>query len=402
MQRSHGNSRGGAVRAPPGTIYSPEALWRRQSVRPKPLPPLSARGPNDDPAFRDMPVSIEYEFDAHDPLWQKMKAIGSKELDFFLDLIDAGSIRACAAKVPLAVKTVRGRLGRLEDLLGNTLVLRRNDGLRLTDSGLQLMRYSREVRLSRERLQSGQTADETPRALRIAVTEGLGTFWLMPRLVEFHEANQDLRVELLCDMRRVDIEHGDYDIAIQLEAPAVPSTTHTRIGTLHVMPFAADRYLKSFGTPNSVDDWPEHRLVWQEADQVASTLLPFFIGQTNPDKLITITTNSSSAHFRAIATGGGIGLLPTYARAISRKVRPVDIKVHIRREIWCLINPRRVHKPEIALSIAWLKESFSGETYPWFHDRFVHPRDFEGSISSRDVINLFEGYIDGLDTAGDV
>ena len=37
--------------------------------------------------------------------------------------------------------------------------------------------------------------------VRLAVTEGLGTFWLAPRLVEFQRANPKLMVHLNCAMK---------------------------------------------------------------------------------------------------------------------------------------------------------------------------------------------------------
>ena len=103
----------------------------------------------------------------------------------------------------------------------------------------------------------------------------------------------------------------------------------------------------------------------------------------------------------AIATGGGIGILPTYARAISRRVRPLDLPVRLRREILCVVNPARTSSPGVQLALTWLGSCFAGDIYPWFRDEFVHPKDFEREISMRSVMGLFEGVIDGMDTEDD-
>jgi DNA-binding transcriptional LysR family regulator len=330
-------------------------------------------------------------------VYEKLDRVDWRDLELFLDVAEAGSIRAGALKARHAISTVRKRLARIEDSLGELIARREPNGLLLTDTGIVLLRIAREMRRSREMVTSEGEFCGDRNVLRIAVTEGLGTYWLMPRLVEFQEANSDLQVELICDMQRVDIIGGDFDIAVQLEATAETRALSLRIGTLHLMPFASDRYLRTAGTPKSVDDWPNHRLVWQEADQVASHLLPYFVGTAAPGKLIGITTNSSSAHFRAIATGGGIGILPTYARAVSRRVRPIDIGIQLKREILCVINPAKANLSEVTRAVAWLRDAFCGETYPWFRDEFVHPRDFEEAISKKNVISLFEGFIDGLE-----
>ncbi|EPR11048.1 hypothetical protein M527_04855 [Sphingobium indicum IP26] len=327
----------------------------------------------------------------------RLRRIDWQDLELFLDVAEAGSLRAGAAKTGHAVGTIRRRLARIEDKLGDIIAHRDPAGLQLTSSGDRLLNVAREMRRSRQFLEQEQTATGTRGCVRIAVTEGLGTYWVMPRLVDFQNANPEIDVVLHCDMQRSDVAGGECDIAIQLEHPSEGHMTICRrLGCLHLMPFASERYLSDAGIPRSVDDWPRHRLVWQEADQVASHLLPYFLGTTDIDGLIGIRTNSSSAHFRAIASGGGIGILPTYARAVSRRVKPLDINLQLRREILCVINPAREAVPEVRLALAWLQQCFSGELYPWFRDQFVHPSDFEDILSSQKVISLFEGFIDAL------
>lgn len=332
---------------------------------------------------------------------EKLSRIDWTELELFLDVIEAGSVRSGAARTGHAVGTIRRRLQRIEDKLGEVIARRDPAGLQLSPVGEKLLRIAREMRLSRQSSQSGPVPGDARERIRIAVTEGLGTYWLMPRLVEFQRANPGLDVDLHCDMQRSDVAGGESDVAVQLVPPADGTAIVRTIGCLHLMPFAAESYLQSAGVPTSVDDWPNHRLVWQEADQVATHLLPFFIGTANAPGLIGIRTNSSSAHFRAISTGGGIGILPTYARAISRRVRPLDLQVRLRREILCVVNPARANSPGVQLALTWLGSCFAGDIYPWFRDEFVHPRDFEKEISMRSVMGLFEGFIDGMDADAD-
>jgi len=330
-------------------------------------------------------------------LQDKLKTIDWTDLELFLDVVEAGSLRSGASKTGHAVGTIRRRLHRIEDKLGETIGRRDPAGLQLSPVGEKLLEVARNMRRSRQSSESSPFAADTRERIRIAVTEGIGSYWLMPRLVEFQLANPSLHVDLHCDMRRSDVAGGERDIAVQLEPPAEGTAITRTIGCLHLMPFASERYLRTAGVPTSVDDWPNHRLVWQEADQVATHLLPFFIGTSDAPGLIGIRTNSSSAHFRATSSGGGIGILPTYARALSRRVRPLDLQVRLRREILCVVNPARISSPGVQLAIAWLERCFAGDLYPWFRDEFVHPRDFEEAISSRSVIGLFEGFIDGID-----
>lgn len=330
-------------------------------------------------------------------LRDKLNRLDWSELEFFLTLAEAGSLRSDNKKTGHSINTIRTRLARIEDKLGTAVLTRTERGLKLTTTGKHVVKIAREMRLVRDKLQGGTAPGQGRERIRLAATEGLGTYWLMPRLVEFQDLHPELEITLHCDMKLSDVASGESDIAVQLEKPADGAAYVTRIGTRHLMPFAADSYLRAAGTPRSVDEWPNHRLVWQEADQVASHLLPFILGSSDREEMIGIRTNSSSAHFRAIASGGGIGILPTYARAISRRVRPLDVGVHLRREILCVTNGARASSPGVQLTADWLAESFAGDPYPWFRDEFIHPRDFEETISSKNVISLFEGFIDAMD-----
>lgn len=343
------------------------------------------------------PVKIKGQSDKDiSPFAERLKTVEWRDLKLFLEVAEAGSLRAGAIASRHTVATVRRRLGRIEDKLGGPLVDRTPTGLQLTPGGKRLILIAREMR----RLQQCEEVAEPQQhreRVRIAVTEGLGTYWLMPRLVEFQSRHPELEIMLHCDMQRSDVAGGACDVAIQLEPPQNWQMVSERLGTLHLMPFASDHYLRQAGTPKSIDEWPSHRLVWQEADQVASHLLPYIVGTSEAEETIALRTNSSSAHFRAIASGGGIGILPTYARAVSRRVRPLEVGIHLRREIFCVTDPHRHGNKGVQSVLAWLRASFDGQSFPWFADAFINPREFEMAISSPNVISMFEGFIDAHD-----
>src|SRR6476661_678995 len=104
--------------------------------------------------------------------------------------------------------------------------------------------------------------------VRIAVTEGLGTFWLAPRLVEFQRVYSGLLVDLKCEMRSADILRLEADVAVQLENPNKPDLKRVKIGRLHVMPFVSPSYVEIYGMPKDMDDLRKnHRVVIQDAEQ---------------------------------------------------------------------------------------------------------------------------------------
>ncbi|MFM9977688.1 MAG: LysR family transcriptional regulator [Sphingomonadaceae bacterium] len=311
-----------------------------------------------------------------------------------LILSEAGSFRSAATCAGVSLNTIRSKIERLERQLGGPLVKRSVEGVTLTQDGHELVSIARQMRAlgkSAERIQANARGVRASR-VRVTITEGLGTFWLVPHLVDFRADNPEIHVDLNCEMRPPDVMFRDVDIAIQLERPTNPDLIVQKIGTLHLMPFAAESYLARYGTPASVDDARAHKLVWQEADQVASDLLPLFIDAEAIDGIIAVTTNTSSAHFWAISKGAGLGFLPTYIRMVSRSTQPIDIGVRLRRDIFLVYHPDAARFPEVGTVLKWVRDAFDRTKYPWFADDFVHPRDFKTGFGDPVVVNLFEGF----------
>jgi DNA-binding transcriptional LysR family regulator len=316
-------------------------------------------------------------------------------LRLLLVLAETGSFRSAAIAAGISLNTIRSKIDRLERQFGTALLRRSVEGARLTQEGHELVAIARQMAAlgnSASRVQRAG-AERPHSTVKITVTEGLGTFWLVPRLVEFRAAHPGVKVEINCDMTTPDVLFRDVDIAVQLTKPTSPDLIVKRIGTMHLMPFAADSYLREYGTPASVADAANHQLVWQQADQVATDALPLFVDSGLAESMIAVQTNTSSAHYWAVAKGAGIGFLPTYARALSRSTRPLDIGVQLRRDIYVVHHPDAVRFPEVREALDWLTASFDKTKFPWFADEFIHPDEFEQRFTDSVVVNLFEGFI---------
>ncbi len=91
--------------------------------------------------------------------------------------------------------------------------------------------------------------------VKISATEGTGTFWLIPRLVEIQRAYPGLLIDFNCTMNPADVSNLEADVSVQLRRPSSPDLKITRLGRLHTMPFAAQSYIDLFGLPKSVEKW---------------------------------------------------------------------------------------------------------------------------------------------------
>lgn len=314
----------------------------------------------------------------------------------FLEVVRCGSFRAAAERLGQSINSVRRRISEFEHEIGATLFTRDVLGTRLTDEGAQVVdAVERMEAASFDILRSAKLAAPTIAGeVRVAVTEGIGTFWLAPRLVEFQRAFPNILVDLHCAMRSADVLRHEADVAIQLVRPSALDVKAVKIGRLHVMWYASPSYIELWGKPTTYQELVKHRIVMQFSDQTAAKEIfdTWFPGLRQQD-LLVMRTNVSSANYWAIAKGGGIGLLPTYASAIGARVEPLDIDgMHRPFDIWLSYHPDAGRIPRVRKMIDWIVASFSASQFPWFSDTFVHPSELSELFKGGPLVNMFEGF----------
>ncbi|HMJ41471.1 MAG TPA: LysR family transcriptional regulator [Pseudolabrys sp.] len=313
----------------------------------------------------------------------------------FLEVVRCGSFRSAAERLELSINVVRRRIDDFERQIGATLFTRDVHGTRLTDEGaLVVSAVERMEAAAFDLLRAGNSVANTVSGeVRVAVTEGLGTFWLAPRLVEFQQSFPSILVDLHCAMRSADVSRHEADIAIHLSRPAALDVKLVRLGRMHLMLFASPKYLEAYGTPTTAEELIKHRLVMQVADQTAAkeTFDSWFPGHAQQD-LLVMKTNVSSANYWAVANGAGIGVFPTYASALGGEMVPLEIELRRPFDIWLSYHPGNGRIPRVRHMIDWLVEAFNPARFPWFKDEFVHPTEFKAVYTGESLTHKFGGF----------
>jgi DNA-binding transcriptional LysR family regulator len=314
----------------------------------------------------------------------------------FLEVARIGSFRAAAEQLNMSANFLSKRISLLERAYKTTLMTRHVDGIRLTPEGRQVLEAAKrmeEASFGLDRALS-QTTPALSGEVRLAVTEGLGTFWLAPRLVEFQRAYPGLLVDLKCEMRSADVLRLEADVAVQLEEPENPDLKRIKIGRLHIMPFVSPSYVDIYGMPKDEDDIRQnHRIVLQDADQTKGKELYDKYAHREQVGFVAMRNNVSTAHLWSIAKGAGIGWLPTYVPALGDPLIPLDIGYKFELDIWLAYHPDAKKIPRVRQLIDWTVQSFDGRKYPWFGDEFVHPRDLQRAYKdAKPLVNLFAGF----------
>lgn len=311
---------------------------------------------------------------------QDIRNLSWSDLKLFLVCSKMRSLREAARELGITPATVVRRIGRLEHELGLCLFHRLRGGVVLTDTGAEvaeqclameeaLITFKRRSSLS-EHVQRG--------SVTLAVTEGIGTYWVTPHLVSFQRENPQISVNLVCAMGSVDVLRLEADFAIQFTRPQAADLLTQKLGRLYLYPFASPEYLEIYGIPKSVDDLQNHRYVQQIGPELDNSAFATYFGLKNPTEQIALRTNTSAAHLYAIENGAGIGGLPNFAAALGAPLIPIDVGPGYWLDIWLTAHPDSRKLPYKSVTLDWIKTLFDVRKYPWFGSEFIHPAKLAG------------------------
>ena len=111
------------------------------------------------------------------------------DIRLFLAIVDNGSLLAASDSLGLTQPTIGRRLAAMEERFATPLFVRSGRRMQLTDAGNNILESAR--RMEREMLAIGRSLDAQSSALcgevTISATEGTGTEWLTPVLLDFHQ-----------------------------------------------------------------------------------------------------------------------------------------------------------------------------------------------------------------------
>jgi DNA-binding transcriptional LysR family regulator len=315
---------------------------------------------------------------------QELRRLSWDDLRVFLSCAERASFRKAAGQLSVSSSTVVRRIERLELALGTRLFDRLPEGVELTSQGRCILQSAQQMeRAIFDVMRSTEEASTQRSSVTVSITEGLGSYWMMPQLVAFQQQHPMLLVNMCCAMESADVLRLQADMAIQFEKPTNPELIVVKLGRLHIYPFASRSYLDIYGTPSSPADMSRHRLVNQVAPQLDSGAWARELGWESIEPIVGLSTNASTALLYAIENGAGIGALPTYVAVLNERIVPVDIGARHQMDIWLTYHPdlrKHAHK---AFLVDWVRKIFDPKNHPWFRDEFIHPRDLVGMATPR-------------------
>ncbi len=237
------------------------------------------------------------------------------KLRIFHAVADAGSLTHAGDRLNLSQSAVSRQIRALEESLNATLFHRHARGLILTEQGELLFDATSAMskRLDAAAARIRDSEEEVFGELRVTTTFGFGTLWLAPRLPALYEKYPELKVDLMLEERVLDLPMREADVAIRMKEPSQADLIRKRLMTVRMQLYASPDYLARRGTPETIEDIAQHRLVCQNPSSAqvgAGASLVQHLMTTNPASLLTV--NNYFGVLQGVLHNLGIGVLPDY------------------------------------------------------------------------------------------
>ena len=232
----------------------------------------------------------------------------------FASVAESGSFTAAANALALPKSTVSRKVLELEKRVGARLIQRTTRKLSLTDIGR--VYYEHCARISHEAEEADlavQQMQATPRGLlRVSAPPSFRT----PSRIaaEFLKRYPDVRIEVVCTDRNVDLVAEGFDVAIRAGPLTDSSLIARKLVVVKWVLVATPAYLQRRGQPKDPLELEEHETIG-----VGSASSPAVWSLDNAGESVDVrirprlAVNDIEWAYEAARRGIGIALLPEYA-----------------------------------------------------------------------------------------
>ncbi len=274
--------------------------------------------------------------------------INWNDLRYVLAIHRGGSLSAAARVLRVNQSTVSRRLAAAETALGSQLFERTGSALLPTDVGKSMVehaeRVERELLSLEERI--GGADQPAHGVVRITSVPTLINRLLIPRLPSLIQRYPGLRIEAIAEVRSMPLTQRETDIALRLLRPQAGSAICRRIGTISYAVYAAD-------------DKHASDLPWVTYEEGYAHLpqARWVARHHAGTKHIPLTVSDGDSLLRAVQSGIGRGVLPTFvADEVPGLVRLAPGLPILRRDVWLVVHPDLRKTARVSAVLDWLDQ----------------------------------------------
>lgn len=235
------------------------------------------------------------------------------EIIVFARVVQAGSFTTAAAQLGMPKSTVSRKVSELEERLDARLLQRTTRTLSLTDVGRTYYDYcARIVGEIEDAERAVSNLQAAPRGL-LRVTAPVNVNFLGPIVSDYLKRYPEVRLDLFCTGRAVDLVEERFDVGIRAGALADSTLIARSLGTVRWFLVAAPAYLKRRGSPRSPEDLKKHDCLLFGAGADGTSVR---LEKEDTSVQIAVSTRllvtDMDVLYAVAAAGLGIALLPAF------------------------------------------------------------------------------------------
>lgn len=289
-------------------------------------------------------------------------------MEVFVQVVDAGGFTRAAENMQLPKATVSTLVQALEQALAVKLLHRTTRQVSVTSDGAayyeRCLRILSDVREAEESL-SNNRASPSGR-LRVDVSTGLACDIIIPALPGFFERYPDIRLDLGCSDRPVDLIEEGVDCAIRGGNLPDSALIARRIGVLQFATAASPAYFARHGKPQHPSELVEHRCINYFSSKSGKILdWDFVRGEESifiPLASCLAVNDSTAYHAAAVH---GLGLIQMASYAIEPMVAAGQLELAL--EDWTstplpinVVYPQNRHlSAKVRVFVEWMADLFA-------------------------------------------
>ena len=290
------------------------------------------------------------------------------EMEAFVQVVDHGGFTDAARKMGLSKSAVSKHVSALEARLAVRLLNRTTRRVSPTEVGLAYYDRARLVLAEAGEADRMVTAMQaTPKgSLRVSAPVNFGVRQVSPAVATFLCAFPEVEINMVLDDRYVELVAEGFDVAIRIGTLADSSLKARRLASARGLVAAAPSYLAAMGTPRTIDDLNEHRLL--HYSQLSSGNFWRLHAPSGEERQIRVggrlTVNNGEALMKAAEAGLGIAQVPSFmlgdALATGRLVEVLTDRPPDLLGIHAVYPQGRFPQPKLRAFVDFLAETFKG------------------------------------------
>lgn len=270
------------------------------------------------------------------------------DLHTFLAIARHGTLSAAARALGVHQPTVGRRLAALETRLGVRLLEHTPAGYSPTAAGEAILgnveRIESEM-LAVERRITGRDV-RLEGTVRLTTVESFGAEIVLPILVGLRARHPGIEVELVADVRNLNLTRREADIALRVARIDQAGLTVRRVGSIGFGLYASRAYLAAHGTPDFANGGSGHTLVTTQPELLDGPDMAWLTALL-PEAAVALRTNSRYTHRAAAQAGLGLACLERFLGDDSDLVRLAPPSPPPLRELWMAVHTDIRHMPRI-------------------------------------------------------